>query len=49
MILVPCILLGESFVDKTKYLEAGKHNLDEQNVFKYQQCKKHKVKQMMSK
>lgn len=49
MIFVPCILLGENFVDKPKYIEAGKHNLDIQNVFKYQRCKKHKVKQMIPK
>lgn len=45
MKFVPCILLGENLVDKTKYLEAGKHNLDEQNVYlRYLRCKKHKVK-----
>lgn len=27
--------IRENFVHKTKHLEAGKHNLDEQNVFKY--------------
>lgn len=31
-------------MDKTKYLEAGKHNLDEQNVFKYQRCNKNTKK-----
>lgn len=34
-----------------KFCTSGKHNLDEQNVFKYQRCKKkkHKVKQIISK